>query len=358
MKPFFIKILTFFLLYLLVSVVISAFTPYHWGNPWYSTKIQFLEQDSDTEHNTFFLGSSRIYRQIDPNIFDHTFNSLSQEKISSFNLGAPATFTPQSYYLYENFLKSDLAKNVKYCFLELMEVDLLTDYFLHQERTTYWQNFSDILFVEKSILNNNGLKIEQKIKSTINYTISYFENIFHLGHFGQHLLKRKYYDEKYLGPYNNGFYPLQFEYNTTTDPIVKEDLLDRKNTIINNPKLIDNRRTHILSFYKNISNIYDSVHLRRIEELINKSKEKGILLIFILSPRNVGQELINLSRQISKTNLIDMANPQIYNELYEYDNSFDIGHLNEKGSTKYSQLIAIEFEKRIHERKKNTLSRL
>lgn len=347
MKSFVTKFLFISIFYITISMVISYFTPYHWGNPWFSTKIQFLEKTKQLEYNTFFFGSSRIYRQINPKLFDSTFNSVSQEKLSSFNLGAPATFNPQSYYLYEKFLISTLSRNAKYCFIELMEVDLLGDYFMHQERTSYWQNYSDILFVGKSINSNKQLDLKPKIKSGLNYSVSYIENLLHLGHFGNQIINSNYYDDKYLGINRDGFFPLDYDYETTENENVKINLYERKQSIVEKPELIDKRKLNVLHSYNNISNNYDKINLNRILELIHKSKQKGIKLVFILSPRNGNQKLINLSLQIPEMNIIDMSNPNSYDLLYNYENSFDVGHLNSKGAVLYSKMLAIEFGKKV-----------
>ena len=55
------------------------------------------------------FGTSRVFEQINPFIFDSVCNSASSENISSFNLGAQATFSPQNF-LYENFLNYKLVK--------------------------------------------------------------------------------------------------------------------------------------------------------------------------------------------------------------------------------------------------------
>lgn len=346
MNSFIRQLLFFTLLYLVISVGISFFTPYHWGNPWFSSKIQFLEKKKEIKYNTFFLGSSRIYRQINPILFDSTFNSISLDKTNSFNLGAPATFNPQTYYLFESFLNSNLSQNTKYCFIELMEVDLLDDYFMHQERTTYWQNPSDLFFVFKSIYMNKNLDIKKKLKSASNYCVSYLEKVFRLGHFGKQIVESNYYDSKYVGIHRDGFFSLELDFETTNNKKVKKHLFDRKKTIIKKPRIIEKRKKRIAKLYKNISNDYDGVNLNKVLELIQKSNQKGILLIFIISPRNVSKQLLSLSRQIPENNLIDMANPRTYPELYEYKNSFDVGHLNSTGANLYSKMLAREFEKK------------
>lgn len=347
MKLFITKILVLFLLYCSISLAISCITPYHWGNPWFSTKIQFLEKNQTTDYNTFFFGSSTIYRQIDPQVFDNTINSFTNENISSFNLGAPATFAPQSYYLYEKFLETDLSKDAKYCFMDLTDVDLLSDFFMHEERTTYWQNYSDIAFVTKSIYSNKKYNLKAKIESSLNYSTSYIENLLHLGHFGSQLINYDYYDDRYLGKQRDGFFPLEQDYETTKDPAVKSHLFDRKQDIIEHPELIENRKREVKKTYNNVSDNYDTVNLNRVLTLIKKSNDKGVKLIFILSPRNKSQQLINLSEQLPESNFIDLCDPQKNIFLYENQYSFDLGHFNTQGTVLYSELLAKEVKKRL-----------
>jgi len=63
MKKLVIKIALFLIVFVLIRISILLFVPYHWGNPWYSSKIQYLEK-TQLKPNTIFFGSSRIYRQI------------------------------------------------------------------------------------------------------------------------------------------------------------------------------------------------------------------------------------------------------------------------------------------------------
>ena len=330
-------------------MIISQLTPYHYGNPWFSTKIEFLEKQITLSHNTYFFGSSLVYRQIDTQLFDSTFNSISNEKLSSFNLGAPALFNPESYYLFENFLKSPLSKNAKYCFIELTEVNLIKDSRMHLEQTSYWQNYSDLLFVGNSIFSNNQLNQKQKGKAYLNYSVSYLENLLHLGHFRAQILHSNYYNKKYLGINNDGYLPLDYEYETTENKIIKDDFHARNQRFLENPKSLNTIKLKILNSYNSISKKYDQINLNRILDLIQKTKQKGINLIFILSPRMGGQKLINLSKKIPEINIIDMCNPQNHDLFYYNENSFDQRHFNSKGAESYSKYL-LQNSKKKYER--------
>jgi len=347
MKQFVTKLFFFAFIYVMISIVTSYFGSYHWGNPWYSTKVQFLESQKTVAINTCFFGSSKIYRHINPAVFDETLNSGEDKVITSFNFGAPATFNPQTYYLYEKFLDSKLAEGVRYCFMELGQVDLLSDKMLHQDRTNYWQNISDLIYVQKSVYGNKDLTLSKKMNSTRNYSISYMEKVLFLGTLRQSMLSENYYDAQYLGEAKNGFFPLEMELEITNDTVVKNSLFNRRMNFEADNAILNRRTDRLTKFYATSSSYFDVVNFQRIKKLILKSKERGIHLIFIVSPLSTNQKLINLSKQIPDMNLIDLCDPIKYKDMYVVENFFDKGHLNSKGADIYTELLAREFDRKI-----------
>ena len=341
MNKFGLKIALFVLILFVIAKTITFYLPYHWGNPWYSTKIDYLENSDNKNYNTYFFGTSRVYRQINPVVFDSVCNKNSIEKFSSFNLGAQATFCPQTYFLYENFLKSELSNGVKYCFLELTHIGSINDYFLHREQTNYWLDFNETKFVIKSYKNNPYISPEKKKKQLRRYILSYIENIIHWGHFGEHLMKPNFYDIRFLGEMNNGFFPMDLEFETTNDKFVKDHFRLINSTMLNDTSVLKKKVESAKDCYENTINEYDQVHYKRILSLIDLSKQKGIQFIILLSPRNASTDLVKLMSMIPEKNKIDMAIPTKDNFPYYYiQNSFDIGHMNEKGANLYSKNLA------------------
>lgn len=346
MKSFIIRIVFFIIIYFIIGRIISIIIPYHWGNPWYSTKIQYLEKlESNNLPNAYFFGSSRVYRQIMPAIFDSTYYSLSNKNIKSFNLGAPATFCPQVYYLYEKFLNSALSQNTKYVFIELMDIDLIEEDLMHQERASYWLNLSDIFFGFNNINNNPSINLATKTKYISNYSVSYLENLLHIGHFGQQYLDNNYYNLDYLGEEKDGFFSLERDTMISTNETFKNQLINRNKDLIADTNALKNRSINSEKNFNSKNIPLDVVHLNRINELIDLSEKKGVSIIFILSPRNFSLNLIHLYNAIPENNKIQLSNSKEYPELYLMKNSFDIGHLNTKGSCIYSSLMATEFNK-------------
>ncbi|MFD2916271.1 hypothetical protein [Psychroserpens luteus] len=319
------------------------FSSYHWGNPWYSSKIEYLESKDVELPNTYFFGSSRVYRQIDPIIFDQLYNNASHDIKKSYNLGAPATFCPETYYLYENFIKSEIANNVDLVFIELMPINLISKDLMLKERTTYWQNLSDLKFVYKSIKNNSTLRLDEKIKGVKDYFICNSYNLFDIKHLKQTLSMDNNINLAYNGPNNVGYYSLDNQLETTKDESVRSDLIHRKQTYSLDNVVLKKRVSDLIEYHNLPNNNYDEVNLQRIIHLIDISEAKGIELVFVLPQIVLDRNLINLSKLIPKKNLIDLSSPKKFPELYKKENIFDLGHLNSNGAEVFTKLLVNQY---------------
>ncbi|MEM7133725.1 MAG: hypothetical protein AAF702_45945 [Chloroflexota bacterium] len=359
MNTFLKKIFYLLLIYFILSRFVTVIVPYHWGNPWYSTKIQYLmTREKHALPNTYFFGSSRVYRQVSPQVFDDSVRAIRTTKVPtlllndsksgdvvSFNLGAPATFCPQTYYLYEQFLDSELSEAAQYIFIELLEIRPIDEHLMHQERTTYWQNLSYLNLVFRSFIENASLERNQLFQYMRHYIVAYIENLFHLGHFGEQLIDRNYYDKVYLGQNRNGFFPLEDELRGTTKQRVRDNFIKRNQLLANNPSVLNTMALNSIDFYNSPSEQVDRVHLQKVMRLLHMAEVRDIHLVFILSPRSTTPNLVGLFEAIPQQNRIDLSNAEAYPSLYQLENSFDTGHLNNQGAVIYSELFAREFFK-------------
>ena len=343
MKQFLIKISVFIVLYLVLNQFFLFFSSYHWGNPWYTSKIQYLESKNVQLPNTYFFGSSRVYRQINPSIFDKLYNEALNDKRRSFNLGAPATFCPQTYYLYENFIKSEIANDVDLVFMELMPVNIISENLMLQERTTYWQNISDLKFVLESLRNNSNLAVEERFKGAKDYAICYAYNLFDINHLRDKALKKNEVNFEYIGANSNGYYSLDYHLEIEKDEKIRNDLIQRKIAITTDSTKLKQRVLELTKYHNSINNEFDKVNLERVLSLIDISKEKGIELVFVLPQIVFDKNLINLSKEIPKRNLIDLSDAKKFPQLYYKENVFDIGHLNSKGSEIFTELLVNQY---------------
>ena len=347
MKKLGYKVLLYAVIVLLIAQLSKLIfsLSYYWGNPWYGSKIEFLKSKNTKDlPNTFFFGSSRVHRQIDPAKFDQTLDTISTLSVNSFNLGAPATFCPQTYYLYENFIQSDIASNTKYVFMELMNIELINENVMHQSRTIYWQNFSTFKFVMKAIFSDDQVDWKHKFGYLVRYGISFIESQYRIGFLGQLIVKKTDFNREFVGPETNGYYPLESELKVTTNRIIKNDLVKRKSSLDGDTTSLSMIALSSIKNFEDQTSTPDSIHLEKINDLIKISKDKHIKLIFVLSPRNSSSRLVSLYKSIPASNKIDLSNAAEFPELYTKENTFDIDHLNTKGSEIYSTLLAEKFK--------------
>jgi hypothetical protein len=344
-RAFTLKGLAFVLLLITVNEVIDELMPYYWGNPWYGAKIMHLESLPVNERpNTYFLGSSRVYRQINPAVFDSTFQTLTGSQITSFNLGAIATFAPQTYYLYDKFLESDFAYNTDYFFMELMNVTRINDDVLFQERNTYWHDFEEFWFSYKAVMDNPNIDKHERNEILLSYGKSFLGQLFNVGHYRNQVSEWNYYNEFYLGPNKDGYLSLDYDMIHNQDEVFTEYLNKRmedlqKDSSALQLRAIDNTRN--LSILDE-GFLYD-IHPERIQYLLKKSKEKGIHLIFFIIPNRTSETQVELFNTIPFEHRLELVDPNDYAEFYQLENSFDAGHLNHQGASLFTQALVREF---------------
>ena len=59
-----------------------------------------------------------------------------------------------------------------------------------------------------------------------------------------------------------------------------------------------------------------------------------------------GEYTVGLAQRFPEKNFIDMSNPNKYDLLYSYENSFDVGHLNSIGAKLYTKMLSTEFREK------------
>ena len=86
MKSFLFRCAGFGVLLFVALQLVELAVPFYWGNSGFATKMGYLKE-SGLRYDTLFVGSSRVFRQVDPSIFDGATDGLTK----SFNLGVSAT---------------------------------------------------------------------------------------------------------------------------------------------------------------------------------------------------------------------------------------------------------------------------
>lgn len=343
MKSFLKRLIFFFSFLLLILVLKKVFTPYYLGNVYFKPKLEYFNKNYKTQnYNTVFFGSSRIYRHVNTEVLD---SLMSSQSINSFNFATVATFSPESYFLYENFIDNQSDKKLDYAFLELQALNEIDGDNLTTTKGNYWNTIGYLNFAINYVSNSDKSQGE-KLDLTSRYVKSHLYSYFDVKIFKHYWMDTKNTVRR-MG--EHGFYSLDDDLQETPNNDV---LKQRKTTFIADTKTLDERRNSVLDIYENSNKkVVNDYHLSYLKSLIKKSKEKGIDLIYVLPPRLTAEEyeeLVPISNLLPKTNVINLSHPETYNELYTLENSYDVGHLNANGARIMTSYLAEEFKDILH----------
>jgi len=311
MKKFIINIILLFFCLFLAGYGLSSLKKYKfYGEYFIRQKANYYDQHGD-EYNTIVFGSSRMYRQVNAGLLD----SATAHKIKAYNLASGGTFFSESMYEYRHI---NIHKNVKYIIFEIQDVQPF-DVNAYTEKFLYCHDFSTVNFELKYFMNENDWN------SSFLSVSHFFANIFYLKKLGQRDKPQNEFVD-----YNNGYYPLEKDYEKLLK--VKELRLQylQDTTFISR----DN-----INFEKKIKEKLNPALIDELRLLAKDCKNKGIKLIFLLPPFAKPTELSEI-KNIPDTKILDFSSRNKFKEFYSPGNVYDYGHLSTKGSAVFTMKLA------------------
>ena len=330
MRKFILKTLLFATLLLVALSLMDRHLPYYWGNEGLVSKMNKVIAD-EYAYNTYFVGSSRMYRHIQPSLFD----SLNNGETRSFNLSYSGTKPPETYHFLRHFIE-ECSDDTKYIFVELSMISDLAEVNRNSLRAKYCLDFPTYKTAFMSCLQN------KRYEAAWNYTISYLSRVGKMG-----MLESIWEFEgktnypQALGRNGDGYYGLDEEkadVGTADSTFIKR--LD--NFFADTTTLTKRYEATIKEYKKNKSFLPAApANVAKIKSLIRQAERKGIHLILLRQPRNPG--LLSLYNAIPNTNKIDMCDPIKYREFYLAKYTFDVGHFNSAGAELFTRALADEF---------------
>ncbi len=170
MNKFILHTTIAFVLLFLVLQLIKSTVPFYWANDTLIRKMEILDRQQ-FPYNTYFIGSSRIYRHIIPQEFDSICGT------HSFNLGASAMLATESLYFLRHFLQELEDTSSISIFTEKVDnnPNKISKKNLHTSRTNYCINYK---IAKDAILYFWKTKNYIQVKY---YALSYLENLFGIG---------------------------------------------------------------------------------------------------------------------------------------------------------------------------------
>lgn len=300
----FLSILSLFIaIMFIIGLIKLALSPNsNYSYPLLNAKLDYLKKHP--EYNLYFIGSSKINNQIDCKLIDESINGLK-----SYNLGANASFNLENFQTLEYVLENPSFKP-KYIVLELQEKINITKLNVKSERSFGTFNYENTVFASRFQKENGNYK------QTVLSWVSFVLNVFHFNkHCDEKDIQHSY--NRFVGE-NQGFSPLEYSIVPRTEKNkLNEVIKDRQN------------RYHA----DHAQHTVNKVLVEKINQLAEKCKKRNIqLIMFIPGPAEPDAKKLQVYQSALSIPVISLVNPDEYPEFYLYENRWDYGHLNEKGS--------------------------
>lgn len=339
MKKFLLNTGLFLLLYFAGVFVVKTIFPkrYAWGNDAILSKNVFFDSLSNHEKiNTVFFGSSRVYRQFDPTLFDSIVNQNSSEKIKSFNFGYAAVYPQEAMMLCRQFVEAH--PQVKNVFLETnVYPDFSANIF--STRGGYWLNWQELVTAQSIIVESRKTEKAENLFYLWAGGIQNFVSIREYGYTAK--INRVYMGGKY-----NGYFSLEDELKKYPG---KNDVHERDSIFRLDTSVVKFRSERVAKVFANQAPELtgNQTYAAKLNELIQYCNTKGIQLFVVFTPREADSDSYQIFNTLDERNRINLCDSRIFPELYLGKNSFDDGHLNNAGSALFTSLLADQFlEKR------------
>ncbi len=356
-KLFILMVLVFVANILLRQFVYQALTPYYWGSRLIADKHQVILQEAN--YNLLFIGSSKTNCQIEPLYFDSLVNSQGQASIQSFNYGVNSLLPTESFYFYENLLDQGDLDGIKFVVMEFSCPPNPRPQNLHKRRQVYWLEGSKFLLSYQLLWGSNR-PITHKVWSSGAYLVNFIDNQINLGIYNE-------LSNFYAGSNDEVILDFGAE-GTIENPNSVPNLIVKRGHNIRPPrnhdvddfkklekKLEGMRKVSAKYFTQHEENpiaLKNKAFLNKAEQLIAKSKEKGVHLIFTMTRQwrdYQYKELIPIFEQLDPAHKIIFADSRKYPDLFAPEYALDPDHLDSVGSRILTKILAEQFLSNIGE---------
>jgi hypothetical protein len=295
-------------------------------------KLRFFEKHKD-EFDTLFLGSSRFYYAVSPEIFD----SVTRENgvpTRTFNFGVDGLNPPENFYVLEQILKTE-PRNLKWVFVEVGDIETKSHAnILSTQRLLYWHDWPRTALTLRKALDPNGTTAWYKklnrlwsARRTFVLHLSLFEKQFtNVGRAADFLPGRTEIPAEkskfLLGPNGDG-------YRLAGAPMA--------------PARAENfRRKLAQEVAAARPEFIDPYAEKAYRESAAKIRRLGAAPIFVVSP-GLYQSPTLFRESPAPGPLLLFNDSRVYPQLYDTKVRVDEQHLTNEGAAEFTRLLALEF---------------
>jgi hypothetical protein len=327
-----ITVLRNFVCFAIGFLVISISLRPAYTNGWLLTVKQRHLEETIHEYDAIFIGSSRIYRAFDPNQFADLTSKQGQQ-LNAYNFGVPG-LRPHEMQLQLDNIVAAKPRKLKYVLIELMEwyPPILND-LKNSDRTVHWHTLGNTVSAIQTVWLQK-ISLSKRLDQSLVHADRWLKRFTNYGRGLQRIAQLN-------------ALPVQ----TTT--------LKRQHGFVSTDQergpYFDRRRETFLKKYRDVS-------LKQIAEIDAKNRETGSLEEFPLNALLKQQRKLKragltpiyvlpnvrwgtpglhlLKSQEHLDNILIFNLRSEYPELYVEEHYFDRGHLNAKGASHFTRLLA------------------
>ena len=329
--------------FLLSCIGLRAILPFPEIDGGVSQKFRFFAAHKD-EFDTLFIGSSRVYFQISPAIFDRVTRE-SGMPTHSFNFGVGGMYLPETAYLLEQILNLK-PRNLKWVFIEYDE--LQTKWSAENQssrRALYWADWKRVSLLLRKLTDagtdplwlSNPAKLrdiilrqndEKSTRSLLTFYVTQVErnytNISRAADVLDHFLSRDTEGRRasYLGAASDGYVTRPNRMSPSQAAAYERALA----------AAMAQTGTRPLSPYA----------MEAYRQCAREVRDIGAVPIFLITPSTTE---INVASETTELTGVVMAfnNPQAYPNLFRSSARRDGQHLTKAGAEEFTRILATNF---------------
>jgi len=319
-----------------------------WGSDLIHDKARFLRMHAD-EFNALAIGSSMVYRQVDPAVVDSAVAALTGDTLHTFNFGVNWLGSSELFYILEA-LDRDLHFDV--IFMELQKIKLVDEANYFTTRVMYWYSWDRYRFTVRAVMGST-LPGYWRAAAVAAHTVNYLGYLLNLGYLTEAFHYRDVLDRdrpapRAVGAHGNGFVSLEDQQRLTAgDDTVTEPERHRRflrDTTVVTARARAARKAGAAK--ASVAGRYNAAYAAKLNALIDAYARRGTRLVCFIPPRldrNHYAELYALFGRLPERNRIDLSDPRRYPAFYLAGYSYDATHMNAAGATLYSLALARAF---------------
>ena len=332
MKSFVKQGILFLLAFCAVQVICNLFLFDHlskryYHNKHFSTKYQeYLKEAKDC--NMIFLGSSRIYRQINPAIIDTT---LKDKQIRSYNLGSPATFMPETFYLLDMWMQDNPNPHqTRYVVMELTGIMNIKWINWFSPQSYYYLDKEIMQLVAATQFGNHHQSLIQSIMDFYPFLQGWVFRMI----MPPSIFIPTQIPVEYAGLNKDGYFPLEHEMET----FHPAGLIERREAFLSDTTVLMHRK----ETQEKWKQFYTAdVLVDYLNQMVQDAHQHNVEVFFVIPPKLKNYKaMAPLAERLEKGRVIDVGNPDLYPELNLVANNFDHGHFNQRGAAIFSKYLA------------------